>query len=549
MSFGITSTGFVAKRLTDIKTELEDELKAEFGDIDVSSDSVFGQIIGVFSKALTDLWEQMENVYLSQYPDSAEGASLDNAVALTGITRRPATYSTVLLALRGTEGSVIPAATQFSVEIEGDLFQLVEDATISKTAVAHGFVSIETVQDATVYTVTVDTIDYTANSGIGATADSISADLAAAMTAVPGVTVTDLGGALLLEGLSFDFDVDANMYWWTPGETRALETGRVVAPKNTLNVIETPAAGLDAVNNFADADLGRDLETDAELRIRRQQSLNRTGAATVEAIRARMLDEVANVLDCYVFENTTDVTDGEGRPPHSIEVVVSGGTDLDVATQIWETKPAGIATHGSDSQVVVDSQGNNQTVFFSRPFERALWVRVVLTEYSEEEFPTDGEDQVAANILAYGEEFVTIGKDVIIQRLFKPIYEVAGIEAADVFTVLIDFDVTINDGEDANLTALFANTLLPAKGIALAVGDKFQVHGSGDTVDNALQTAKGSAVVADDVFRITNVGAPAVAFEGNLTTTPYAAFDQVNIAVGSTEIAVFDLARIAVEVV
>jgi len=550
MSFGLSSNGFDPKRLTDIRTELENELKARFGNIDVSADSVFGQIIGVFSKILTDLWEQMEVVYFSQYPDSAEGVALDNAVALTGITRRPATHSSVLLAVRGVAGSVIPSGTQARVIVEGDLFRTLEHVTIDQTAVLRGIVGIDDVEDSTVYTVTVNAINYTANSGIGATADSISADIAAAMVAISGIVVTDLGGALLIEGASFDFDVDSNMSWWTPIEAEAIETGRVVAPKGTLNVIETPVSGLDAVNNFEDTSLGRDVETDAEIRIRRAQSLNRGGAATLEAIRSRMLEEVADVLDCYVFENATDVTDIEGRPPHSIEVVVSGGSDADVAAQIWNTKPAGIATYGSLSELVEDSQGSDHNIQFSRPFERAVWVRVLLDSFDEEEFPDDGTAQVAANIKQYGDDYLTIGKDLIIQRLFKPIYEVVGIEEASLYAVLIDLDVTINDSEDANLAALFTNTLTPAKGLALRVGDKFQVHGTGDTTNNALQSAKGGGVVADDVFRITGIGpATAVAYSGNLTNAPYGAFAQTNVEVNSTEIAVFDLVRIHVEVV
>lgn len=77
MTFGLTAQGFKAKRLVDIQTDLENQLLAEFGDINLDPQSIFGQQIGVFSKVLADLWENMEDVYFSQYPNFAEGISLD----------------------------------------------------------------------------------------------------------------------------------------------------------------------------------------------------------------------------------------------------------------------------------------------------------------------------------------------------------------------------------------------------------------------------------------------------------------------------------------
>ena len=73
MTFGLTPQGFKSKRLADIKADLENQLLAEFGEINLDPQSLFGQQIGVYSKVLADLWENMEDVYFSQYPNSAEG--------------------------------------------------------------------------------------------------------------------------------------------------------------------------------------------------------------------------------------------------------------------------------------------------------------------------------------------------------------------------------------------------------------------------------------------------------------------------------------------
>src|SRR5260221_13941560 len=56
-----------------------------------------------------------------------------------------------------------------------------------------------------------------------------------------------------------------------------------------------------------------------------------------------------------------------GRPPKSFEAVVQGGSDDDIANQIWLTKPAGIETFGNvnngNGVPITDSQGGKQIIF------------------------------------------------------------------------------------------------------------------------------------------------------------------------------------------
>ncbi|MBX9720598.1 MAG: hypothetical protein K2X81_04295, partial [Candidatus Obscuribacterales bacterium] len=85
--FGLTPQGFKIKRLPDIHAENQNLLLAAFGEINLDPQSIFGQLIGVLSKVEADIWENMQDVYFSQYPNSAEGISLDNVVQLNAITR------------------------------------------------------------------------------------------------------------------------------------------------------------------------------------------------------------------------------------------------------------------------------------------------------------------------------------------------------------------------------------------------------------------------------------------------------------------------------
>lgn len=197
-------------------------------------------------------------------------------------------------------------------------------------------------------------------------------------------------------------------------EMEAEDTGQVQAPAGTLTVIETPVGGWVAITNPGDAVLGRDVETNTALRLRRASSLQIAGAGTLEAIRATVAQETG-VLAAFAFENTGDVVDGDGLPPHSFEVVVDGGSDQDIVDTIWLTKPAGIQTFGSSSGVATDSQGDPHTIFFSRPTLIEEFMDVDYERYDEEVFPTDGEAQIAAAVLAFGQA-LGIGQDILIDR-------------------------------------------------------------------------------------------------------------------------------------
>ena len=81
-----------------------------------------------------------------------------------------------------------------------------------------------------------------------------------------------------------------------------------------------------------------------------------------------------------------------------------------------------------------------------------------------------------------------------------------------------DVDLTITDATDAGVAEAIATDgeIGVALGRAGAVGDIFQVGGTGDFTDDALETAKGSAPADGDLFQVT--GADAVTYLGAIGT-------------------------------
>jgi hypothetical protein len=205
-----------------------------------------------------------------------------------------------------------------------------------------------------------------------------------------------------------------------------LNTGAIPVPINTLTKIFTPYTGLLAVDNLSEGVLGREIETDTELRQRYRSAVRRIGAGTLEAMRARILQEVDGVTSVYVFENSSDIT-VDGRPAHSFEVVADGSyTDADLGSKIWETKPAGIVAYGQgESYLVTDSMGFSHTMLWSRPLSIPISFNIEITRFDEELFPADvdyAKQIIAEACVQYGRDTFTIGKDVIVQRFIGPVY-------------------------------------------------------------------------------------------------------------------------------
>jgi uncharacterized phage protein gp47/JayE len=205
------------------------------------------------------------------------------------------------------------------------------------------------------------------------------------------------------------------------GTFQAVDAGPVPVDEDTTWNITTSISGWSAAANDDAGNVGRLAETVAEARLRRARSLQVIGASALDAIVSRVLNEVPNVTYCSGFENPGDTVDADGRPAHSIEILVTGGLDQDIAEKIWSCKSGGIATVGTYDAVVADSQGNNHTVKFTRPTAIDVAVEVTITRYTEESLPTNYEDLIIAAVAAYAATF-KIGQDLLIDRWLVPVY-------------------------------------------------------------------------------------------------------------------------------
>jgi uncharacterized phage protein gp47/JayE len=435
----VTDTGFNKKTLAAIQSELEVAFQGIFGDdIDLDATGPFGQVIGLLSKREADLWDGAEEIYTARNPQEATGTSLDYISSENGLIRLDATRTAVEnVRLFGDEGTVVAAGSQAKNPDDAIVVYGLNNAVTITKAVAR-FISLE--PDAPVgagedFQVTLDAVVYTYTTGGGDTKADVINGLITLIEAgsFAGTVSNDNDTYLQIENITTDFSGDWNSKLTlnllaSGGDFTADTEGPFTLPSNALTVIVTPVSGWDTVNNPDAGDTGRDVETDEEFRLRRSQAFLR-GKGTDSAIKEGIIQEVPNVSAASVTSNRTLITDSEGRPPKSFEAVVQGGDDQDIADTIWDFQPAGISSYGNTTKTVTDSQGQPQSISFSRPTNKYLWVKVQRDFYDEEVYPENGDQAIKDAIVEWSLNTanVDVGIDIIRQRLATPIYSVEGI--------------------------------------------------------------------------------------------------------------------------
>ena len=249
-------------------------------------------------------------------------------------------------------------------------------------------------------------------------------------------TVAGLQYAVLTDGrIGTDGSVTLPVQAVETGADYNVEAGRV-------NQITNPLDGVDSCTNQGVIDGGQDRETDEEFRDRYAQSVDYAGGVNADAIAGEILQNVESVYSAICYENDTDEVDVLGLPPHSIEAVVYGGLDQDVAKAIYRRKAGGIQTHGSTSIPVVAASGQSININFSRPTPVPVYVKVHILETGSD-YPLNGADLVKAAIINYigGAAYggLPIGRDVVYMDLPGVIKTVSGV---------VDFELSI--GKDSS---------------------------------------------------------------------------------------------------
>lgn len=165
------------------------------------------------------------------------------------------------------------------------------------------------------------------------------------------------------------------------GTFRAVEFGAIQVPPHGLDSVASSVLGWETVDNPSSALPGREEESDAASRRRRRLTLALQTTSVNEAIISRLygIPEVRSLNYIENYSDTDQVIDGIPLRKHSIWVCVEGGTDIDIAHALLETKTIG---GGYNGDVVVsiteETSGRPYEIRFDRPKEIELLIRVTV---------------------------------------------------------------------------------------------------------------------------------------------------------------------------
>lgn len=431
--YGINEKGFSIKRLDEILEELHTDLSAGFGfNTRMDPQSFLNVLIMTFGGRIAELWEVAQDSYYAKYPSTAEGVNLDNAVQYGGIRRSSDKYSYYTLHCTGDDGTIVRRGTMVATNTAPQRkLGAVSEFEITRNNFNRASIRVAAALKGDIYSISINGVQFSYTSASDDELDILEG-LCAALEP-EGYTVNmngmDLSLDIVDEVVSRSGVLMLSNNLTTSSVTvladfATVDYGKLVFPKGTVTVMVTNISGFDAVENLILPTYGRLQETDVELRHSYLAKSAIRSTRMIDSICSQLIDNVANVESATGYENDTDVVDEEGRPPHSVEIVVDGGDETEIATIILDKKAAGIQTYGNVMVNVATEYGDSVPIRFNRPEYVYAWIKVTLDANSSY-LPTNYAVLTIGSIIKDA-SVLRSGDDMLSQTFNDGIYEVVG---------------------------------------------------------------------------------------------------------------------------
>lgn len=218
---------------------------------------------------------------------------------------------------------------------------------------------------------------------------------------------------------------------------QAQETGVIAVGVNELINVVSIVPGWETIDNSSAGSSGAVAELDSAYRAKYFRTLGKNAVTTLESVTSAVAD-VDTVTDVRGEENDTDdpvVVDGVTLTRNSIAIVVEGGAEADVATAIRLKKNGGTVMMGTTT--VLDPPNNPIKYYEVTPIDIEVDVDITIDETV---FPSNGlvlmKERIynyiigtfagAADDSFFETDGMTIGEDLVKQRLYTPINSVPG---------------------------------------------------------------------------------------------------------------------------
>lgn len=169
---------------------------------------------------------------------------------------------------------------------------------------------------------------------------------------------------------------------------RAAELGSITSLANTVTIMETVLKGVSGVNNPANNYItGNTGESAAEFRQRRNRAMAVASQGFTDSIESQMLN-LSTVTQCKAYDNKKSTTEN-GIPPHTVWVIVEGGTPQEIGQVIYANIPPGIPMKGNQSVLITKQSGDMEFFYYDTPTAVNLYVKATIKNFTSETLDTD----------------------------------------------------------------------------------------------------------------------------------------------------------------
>jgi uncharacterized phage protein gp47/JayE len=436
--------------------------------IDTSNDSVISRLNKTFGAQIHLVWEEAKKIEDSMYVKTSNGVSLSKLALLVGFLRTPSTSTIGEVRVWGDNKTFIPVGTTYA-SVRGDEFYTPEEAYININKCLSFEASIGVLKNDRKYRIDIDSKKYivysdkedsTRISILTKLQDELSKDLTITTLLVDTSTaIKEDSGYLQISKVNQKTPMNCEASSLiTPSnvqieqQIKAKKKGLVFGDADTITVVVTPVTGLKTIINLEDFILGDSLENDRSLQERITTDHNSVGSGTYDTILTNLRSQ-KDVSSIYIDANTTFSTSSTNVPPKAYEVIIHHlGDDEKIAQAIWNTLPAGIATHGRKIVDVLDANNITQQVEYTLAKPYLAYIRVTYTRLigEGEIFPIDGDLQMQDAVAEEGQQY-KINEDLIGKRFYAPIFEqVEGILTLNVEVYLTPSENPIPPSEEYN---------------------------------------------------------------------------------------------------
>lgn len=386
---GVTQNGFVRKRLDETKNDVYAKLKEGWGyDITINPQSFLNVLVTGFADEVAKLWEVAENNYYAMYTMSAEGANLDNAMQFGGITREHDSRTTYMLACTAPDDTVVPYGVLVKSATNPEkMFRCTNSQVIGRENFRRVVIKpyLESGIDVFYITLNRNTYQYVRQEG-----DTAFTILRAFQGIIDEkgihVQVDEKNCSLLIEDVykqtSNTVAISNNLLIESVTSNilfESMDYGPVIIADGLIKELVTLNVGITEIKNDIAPVPGRFEADDIEARQNFVKRCATRSKNMVESITAEIYNSVDNVISVAGYENDAETMDAEGRPPKSVEIIVDGGDDGEIANTIYQKKTNGIRAYGNITMDVADVFGNIHKVSFSRPDYLYVWLKVTIT--------------------------------------------------------------------------------------------------------------------------------------------------------------------------